>query len=276
MRKVKKKLLLLELFGLMLGIVYLSPFYIILSNSLKSKKNILLDTLGFPMAIQMENYPKAMEKMNFASSFVNSAIITALSLMALVLFSAMAAWVLVRNKTRTSTWIFMLFVAAMLIPFQAVMLPLVDLFGVNKLNLVNKRLGIVFMYLGFGSSMSIFLFHGFIKSIPLDLESAAYMDGCNVFQVFGHIILPLIKPISVTVAILNGIWIWNDFLLPSLVLQEKSLRTIPLAAQYFFGAYSKDWHYAMAGLTLAIIPVIIFYLIAQKHIIRGVTSGAIK
>ncbi|MDF1617258.1 carbohydrate ABC transporter permease [Petrocella sp. FN5] len=276
MKNYNKKRLILEGIGLILGILYLSPFYIIVSNSLKSKRNILVDTMGLPTTLQFENYTTAIEKMEFYKSFINSAWITFLSLIALVLFSSMAAWILVRTKSKISTLIFMMFVASMLIPFQAVMLPLVDFFGANKLNLLNNRFGIVLMYIGFGSSMSIFLFHGFIKSIPLDLENAAYMDGCNVFQIFYHIILPLIKPISVTVAILNGIWIWNDFLLPSLVLQEKALRTIPLAAQYFFGAYSKDWHLAMAGLTLAIIPVIIFYLLAQKHIIKGVTNGAMK
>ncbi len=236
----------------------------------------MIDTLGMPEQLAMENYPKAMDKMNFLQSATNSFVITIVSLILIVLFSSMAAWVLVRTKSRISGFLFMVFVAAMLIPFQAVMLPLVDLFGVNKLNLINSRTGIIIMYIGFGMSLSIFLFHGFIKGIPVDLENAAYMDGCNVLQVFFHVVTPLLKPISITVAILQGIWIWNDFLLPSLVLQEKSLRTIPLAAQYFFGAYSKDWHLAMAGLTLAMIPVIIFYMMAQKHIIKGVTSGAIK
>lgn len=276
MKKSKIRLRILEVLGLLLALLYISPFYIIVINSFKTKKNILSDTIGLPTKFVVENYPKAMEKMNFMQSFANSLIITTITLLLLVLFSAMAAWVLVRTKSKISGFVFMMFVASMLIPFQSVMLPLVDLFGANKLNLINTRFGIIFMYIGFGSSMSIFLYHGFIKGIPADLEAAAYLDGCNVFQVFQHILLPLIKPISVTVAILNGIWIWNDFLLPSLVLQEKSLRTIPLSAQYFFGAYSKDWHYAMAGLTLAVIPVIIFYMFAQKQIIRGVTSGALK
>ncbi|NDL67282.1 carbohydrate ABC transporter permease [Anaerotalea alkaliphila] len=276
MRKRKLRLGLLELFGILLALLYISPFYIVFANSVKTKKDILTNTIGLPVSIALENFPMAMEKMDFLQAFTNSAFITTVSLAGLVLFSSMAAWVLVRNKTRISGAVFMLFVLAMLIPFQAVMLPLVDLFGANKLDLLNSRMGIIFMYLGFGSSMSIFLFHGFVKGIPVDLENAAYMDGCNVFQVFYHIILPLIKPISITVAILNGIWIWNDFLLPSLVLQEKSVRTIPLAAQYFFGAYSKDWHYAMAALTLAIIPVVIFYVIAQKQIIKGTISGALK
>lgn len=276
MKSKKLRLGLLELFGLLIGIVYISPFYFIIFNSFKTKRNILVDTLGLPNPFILDNYPHAMAKMDFAQAFMNSTVITISSLLLLVLFSSMSAWVLVRTKHGLSTVIFMLFVTSMLIPFQSVMLPLVDLFGVNKLNLINSRFGIIVMYLGFGSSMSVFLFHGFIKGIPVALEEAAYIDGCKPHQVFLHIVLPLLKPISVTVMILNGIWIWNDFLLPSLVLQEKSVRTIPLSTQYFFGAYSKDWHLAMAALTLALIPVVIFYLFAQKHIIRGVTSGAIK
>lgn len=262
--------------AVILGILYLAPFYLVVINSFKTKKNVLIDNLGLPEPFVFENYPRAMDKMDFFSSFLNSISITVISIVLLVIFSSMSAWVLVRTKNRLSTFIFMMFVASMLIPFQSVMLPLVDLFGVNKLNLVNTRIGIIIMYIGFGSSMSIFLFHGFIKGIPIDLENAAIIDGCKKWQVYQHIILPLLKPISVTVMILNGIWIWNDFLLPSLVLQEKGLRTIPLAAQYFFGAFSKDWHFAMAALTLAIIPVVIFYLFAQKQIIKGVLAGSIK
>lgn len=276
MKKRRIRLIVMEIIGLALGILYLVPFYVVVTNSLKSKRNILIDTIGLPETLGFENYPRAMEKMDFLKSLSNSLIITVLSLLLLILFSSMSSWVLVRTKTKISNAILLLFVAAMMIPFQSVMLPLVNLFGVDKLNLVNTRMGIIIMYIGFGSSMSVFLYHGFMKTIPLDLELAASIDGCNPVQTFIYIVLPLIKPISVTVAILNGIWIWNDFLLPSLVLQDKAIRTIPLAAQYFFGAFSKDWHLAMAGLNLAIIPIIIFYIFAQKYIIKGVISGALK
>lgn len=276
MKKGKIKLIILEIMGILIGLLYLVPFYIVVVNSFKTKRNVLVDTIGLPSPFVLENYPKAMEKMDFLRSFSNSLIITVLSLVFLVLFSSMSAWVLVRYKTKISGVIFMLFVAAMLIPFQSVMLPLVKLFGEDKLNLVNTRVGIIFMYIGFGSSMSVILFHGFIKGIPIALEEAASIDGCKPIQIFIHIITPLLKPVSVTVMILNGIWIWNDFLLPSLVLQDKAVRTIPLATRYFFGTFSKDWHSAMAALTLSLIPVIVFYIFAQKHIIKGMTSGAVK
>jgi len=216
-----------------------------------------------------------MEKMRFLRVFSNSLIISIGSILLLTIFPAMAAWVLVREKSRRSTLIFLLFVSAMLIPFQSVMLPLVQLMG--WLNLLNKPLGLMFMYLGFGSSMAIFLYHGFIKSsIPVTLEEAAIIDGCNRGTIFVTVVLPLLKPISVTVAILNVIWIWNDYLLPSLVLQKRDARTIPLAISYFFGQFSSEWHLAMAALTLSILPVIIFYIFMQKNIIKGVTAGSLK
>lgn len=276
MVREKIKLRLLEIFGVLLGLLFLSPFYIILVNSFKTKKEFLLTTLSLPEVATLENYAKAIEKMNFASAFKNSLIITVTSILLIIIFSSMAAWMLVRTNNKTSKFIFYSFVAAMLIPFQSVMLPLVDLFGKNHLNLINTYTGIIFMYIGFGASLSVFLFHGFIKSVPRELEEAAMIDGCNKFQSFWYIVFPLLKPITLTVAILNGMWIWNDFLLPSLVLQKKSLRTIPLSTKYFFGTYQADWTLAMAGLVLAILPIVIFYFFAQKHIIKGAMEGAIK
>lgn len=276
MREKRFKKMALEIGGLLLGLLSLSPFYLILVNSLKTKKEFLLSTLSMPSDIAMDNYFKAMERMGFMTALKNSLVITVTSVLLIVLFSAMTAWMLVRTKSKLSNVIFYGFVASMLIPFQAVMLPLVDLFGAGKLNLINTYQGIIFMYMGFGASLSVVLFHGFIKGIPKELEEAALIDGCNKYQTFFYIVFPLLKPISVTVAILNGMWIWNDFLLPSLVLQEKALRTIPLSTKYFFGTYQSDWTLAMAGLILAIIPIVIFYAFAQKHIIKGAIDGAIK
>ncbi|WP_128893677.1 carbohydrate ABC transporter permease [Longirhabdus pacifica] len=276
MNKKKYQRLSLQVFGILLGILYLSPFYIIVVNSFKEKKEFLLNTLSLPNTFVLDNYIKAMEKMGFLTALKNSLIISILSVALIVLLSSMAAWMLVRTKNKLSTVIFYAFIASMLIPFQSVMLPLVDLYGANKLNLINTYHGIIFMYIGFGASLSVILFHGFMKSIPKEVEEAATIDGCNKFQIFFNIVFPLLKPISITVAILNGMWIWNDYLLPSLVLQEKSLRTIPLSTKYFFGTYQADWTLAMAGLVLAIIPIIIFYFIAQKHIIKGAIDGAIK
>jgi raffinose/stachyose/melibiose transport system permease protein len=161
----------------------------------------------------------------------------------------------------------------MLIPFQSVMIPLVTVFG--RFEMLNQG-GLIFMYIGFGASLSIFLYHGALNNIPKSLDEAATIDGANRFQVFWFIIFPILKPITVTVAILNIIWIWNDYLLPSLVINTPGSETIPLKMFFFFGEYTKQWHLAMAGLTLAIVPVIIFYFFAQRSIIKGVSDGAVK
>lgn len=167
----------------------------------------------------------------------------------------------------------MMFVAAMLIPFQSVMIPLVTIFG--KLDQLNRG-GLIFMYLGFGASMSIFLYHGAMKSIPRALDEAAIIDGASRFQIFRYVIFPMLKPTTVTVALLNTMWIWNDYLLPSLIINKEGQQTIPLKMFFFFGEYTKQWHLALAGLVIAIVPVIIFYFIMQKQIIDGVADGAVK
>ncbi|VWL84986.1 carbohydrate ABC transporter permease [Oceanivirga miroungae] len=256
-----------------LGITWLSPFYLMIANSFKTKKEIFSSSLSFPKGLNLENYIIASDKLNFIKTFTNSLFITFFSVVIIIIFSSMAAYAISRVRNKLSTFVLFLFISAMLIPFQAVMIPLVAFFG--KLHMLSRP-GIMFMYLGFGSSLAIFLYQGAINSIPKDLDEAAIIDGCNRFQVFWYIIFPMLKPMTVTVAILNTIWIWNDYLLPSLVINKKGYETIPLKMFFFFGEYTKQWHLALAGLTLAIIPVIIFYFFAQKQIIKGITSGAVK
>lgn len=259
--------------GVILGLLFLSPFYVIFINSFKTKKELFEDTLSFPKVWSFANYKEAFKQLDFFRALGNSLFITVTSIIVIIVFSSMAAWMLERTKTKTSTFIFYLFVSSMLVPFQSVMLPLVRLMG--KLRLLNMG-GIIFMYLGFGAAMSIFLYHGFVKGIPKELDEAAMIDGCTKFQTFWHIIFPLLKPITITVSILNTVWIWNDFLLPSLVINKPSTQTIPLKTFFFFGQYTKQWHLALAGLVLTIIPVIIFYFSAQKHIIKSIAAGSIK
>lgn len=219
-----------------------------------------------------------MDRMGITSAFTNSIIITVGSVLLILLFSSMAAWVLVRDKSTKSKIVFYIFTAGMIVPFQAVMLPLVKWMGkinFGGFNMLGTHYGLMFMYLGFGASMSIFLYHGFIKGIPEEIEEAAIIDGCSKWQVYTKIVLPLLKPTTVTVAVLNSIWIWNDFLLPFLTINGK-LNTIPLAMNNFFGAFSKQWELAMAALILAIIPIVIFYFFVQKQIIAGIVQGSIK
>ncbi|MGI8313733.1 carbohydrate ABC transporter permease [Halobacillus mangrovi] len=270
--KEKRNLFSIELLGLLLGLIWIAPFYLMIVNALKTKKQIFTGVLGLPDSLALGNFVQAFVDLEFLKSLFNSVLITGVSVAVIILFSAMAGYALARNKSKLSGGLFFVFVAAMLIPFQSVMIPLVSIFG--QVDMLNAA-GLIFMYLGFGCSLSIFLYHGAMTSIPKSLDEAAIIDGANRFQLFWYIIFPLLKPISVTVGILNVIWIWNDYLLPSLVLNETNA-TIPLKMFFFFGEYTKQWHLALAGLTLAIIPVIIFYFFAQKQILKGVSEGAVK
>lgn len=271
----------LGLLGWIAAIITLFPMYIMIVNSFKGRAEIFTDTMGLPKSLDFSYYLKAMEKMNFTKALSNSLIITVSSIVLIIIFSSMTAWVLVRNKSKLSDGIFYLFVATMLVPFQSLMIPLMQYMSgweikAIKFSMIDTYYGLIFMYIGFGMSLSVFLYHGFIKGVPRSLEEAAMIDGCNKFQVFWRIVFPTLKPITVTVAILNVIWIWNDYLLPSLVLRSPDLRTIPLSTFYFFGEFTIQWNLAMAGLVLTIIPIIIFYLFSQRYIIKGVMAGAIK
>lgn len=275
MRDERKNNTIILIVTILLAIIFALPLYIVLTNSFKTQKGIFLDVVGLPFGefFTLENYKKAFSELNFVHSFLNSLLITVVSTILISVFSSMAAWMLVRTKSKLSSFLYFLFAAAMLIPFQSVMLPLISLMG--KIGFLNRG-GLVFMYVGFGASLSIMLYHGFIKSIPIELEEAAIIDGCNRFEIFWYIIFPLLKPITVTVGILNSIWIWNDFLLPQLVINKPEYHTIPLKMFYFFGQHTKQWNLGLAGLVIGMIPIIIFYVLVQKHIIKGIADGSIK
>lgn len=264
----------LEIFGILLGIIFLIPFYFVLVNSVKGFAEILIDAAALPKEILFSNYAKVWEILNFQDAFLNSLIITVFSIAGIVVISSMAAWKMVRTPGKLSKFLFIFFVSAMVIPFQTVMIPLMKLGG--TLGIMNSIPGIVIMYFGFGVSLSLFLFHGFVKTIPAEIEESARVDGCSQFGVFWRIVFPLLKPITVTVIILNTLWIWNDYLLPLLVLQDSALRTIPLATSSFFAQYTKQWDMGLAALVLGIAPVIVFFLFLQKHIIKGIAAGSIK
>ncbi|WP_028273676.1 carbohydrate ABC transporter permease [Atopococcus tabaci] len=259
--------------GLVLSVSWLYPFIIVLLGSFKTRSEIFTNTLFLPEEPTTENYPRAYENLDFAQSFLNSLFITVVSILVIVVFSSMAAYALSRNKSKFSSAIYFFCAIIMLVPFQSVMIPLVSLFGsVGMLN----RIGLIFMNLGFASSMSIFLYYGALRSIPQTLDEAAFLDGANPFQIFWRVIFPILKPTTVTVIILNAIRIWNDYLLPSLVINRDGMYTIPLQMYYFFGEYTIQWELALAGLMLAIIPIIILYIFLQKYIVEGVTEGATK
>lgn len=263
----------LFIIGISLSLIFLFPIALLAINSFKSLKEIYVNFFSLPKHLALINYSTAFDKLDYVKSITNSFVITLVATILLTVFSSMAAWVLVRYKSKTSVFLFMLFASAMLIPFQCVMLPLVSL--MDKLHMMNPP-GLIFMYLGFGGSMSILLFHGFIKNIPLELEEAATIDGAGFFRTFFQVVFPLLKSTTVTVAIINVMWIWNDFLLPSLMINKQGWQTLPLKTYLFFGQFSKRWDLATAGILMVIIPVIIFYLICQKYIVEGITDGAIK
>jgi raffinose/stachyose/melibiose transport system permease protein len=279
--KILKKISFLEIIGWIVALAMLSPLYIMVVNSFKARNEIFTKTLDLPKSFNFTYYSTAIRKMNFVHALGNSLFITIISVLLIIGFSSISAWILVRNKSKTSTFIFYIFIITMLVPFQSVMIPLLQYMSKWSIKAINFSMldsyyGLIFMYIGFGLSLSLFLYHGFIKAVPKEMEEAATIDGCNMWQTFWKIVFPTLKPITVTVAILNVIWIWNDYLLPSLVLRSPDLRTVPLSTFYFFGEYTIEWNLAMAGLVLTIIPVIIFYLFAQKHIIKGVMAGAVK
>lgn len=268
--------ILLTAFLTVLAVFFLIPVFLVLMNSLKGQFYISDAPFALPNSetfVGLRNYWNGIEKVDFFSAFGYSAFITLFSVAAIVLFTAMTAWYLVRAGTRAANGLYYLFVFSMIVPFQMVMFTMSKM--ANLLHLDNP-VGIVLLYLGFGSGLSVFLYSGFIKSIPLDVEEAAMIDGCRPWQTFFFVVFPILKPTAVTVAILNAMWIWNDYLLPYLVIGSR-YRTIPIAVQYLQGGYgSRDMGALMATLVLAIIPIVIFYLACQKYIIRGVMAGAVK
>jgi raffinose/stachyose/melibiose transport system permease protein len=223
--------------------------------------------------VGLKNYTVGLAKTGFIKAFGYSLFITVFSVGTVVLFTSMTAWCITRVKSKVSSIIYYLLIFSMIVPFQMVMFTMSKTANVLKLD---NPVGIIVLYLGFGAGLSVFIFSGFIKSIPHEVEEAATMDGCNPIQTFFLIVFPILQPIYITVAILNTMWIWNDYLLPYLVIGS-NYRTIPIAIQYLQGGYgSKDMGAMMAMLVLAIIPIVIFYLALQKYIIQGVVTGAVK
>ena len=260
-------------------ILFVIPFLLVLINVFKIKGDITSNPLALvgEHGFTLQNFPEAMAKMDFWNVFKNSAIITFCATILTILFSAMASFVIVRNQNwKACSLLFALMIASMVIPFQVLMVPLVSVYG-GIFHILNSRITLILMHTGFSVSMATFMFHGAIHSnIPLELEEAALIDGCSRWQTFWKIVFPLLKPTVATVAIIDAMAFWNDYLLPSLVLGDKNLYTIPIATQAFYGTYSTDIGLVMAALLLAMLPILILYLFLQKHIVAGVTAGAVK
>lgn len=264
---------------ILIFIAYMFPFIMVVINSLKQKRDIIKSPFSwlFTMkGLSFDNFVKAFTQMDFLNAFKNSLIVTVSATVLVTLLAAMLAYYIVRHKNWISKLMLALMVASMIIPFQAIMIPLVSIYG-GTLNVLNHRITLIFLHTGFSMAMSVFMFHGFINgNIPVALEEAAYIDGCTNLQTFFKIVFPLLKPIISTMVILNSLAFWNDFLLPSLVLTDKELLTLPLSTYSFYGTYSADYGTIMAGLLLCVAPILVLYVVLQKQIIGGVVAGAVK
>jgi raffinose/stachyose/melibiose transport system permease protein len=263
-----------SLFLFLFLFLYLVPFLLVILNSFKSYDQIVSNPLAFPLALDFSNYLKAAERMKYPFAFMNTLIISTLSVVGIALFSSMAAHLFVRKGWRFNKLVFFMMVGSIYIPFQAVMIPLLKIY--SSIHFQNSRLSLVYMYLGFGSNMAVFLYSGFIKSVPLELEESAMMDGASPYRRFFGIVLPMLVPVTVTIVILDVLWIWNDYLLPSLVLVSARNRTLQLSTFYFYGTYSADYNLILAALVLTMIPVIAIFLFLQKYVIKGIMQGALK
>ncbi len=252
----------------------LFPLLMALMNSFKTNQELLINVMSWPTEFNLDNYQRTFEKMHYGRSFVNTVILAALSVSMMILFSALAGWKLCRTKTRLSRFLLKLFVFSMLIPFSSIMIPLYKV--TLTLNIKNSLIGLSLVYAGLGVSMAIFLYHGFVKSIPIEMEEAAVIDGCSSLQVFYMIIMAMLKPITATICITNVLWVWNDFLLPLIVISDHKKYTLLISTNTLFGQYSSDWTAILSALILAALPVIVFYAIFQKQILKGIADGAVK
>ena len=261
----------------LLAVLFLFPIFIVFINSFKTKFSIMGSPFKFPTKdtfAGIENYVTGIKSAGIPAAFLRSLFITVASVLVIALLCSMTAWYLVRVKGVVTSVLYKTFLFSMIVPFQMVMYTMT--YVVTKIRF-NNPVGIIFVYLGFGAGLSVFMLSGFVKSIPRELEEAAEIDGCNPVQIFFRIVFPILKPTAITVTILNAMWIWNDYLLPYLILGTGN-KTLPVAIQISMqGAYGAvNWGGFMAMLVLAIVPIIIFYLFCQRYIIEGVISGAVK
>ncbi|MDC7235852.1 MAG: carbohydrate ABC transporter permease [Spirochaetales bacterium] len=257
------------------AVLWLIPIYFIVINSFKDLRGVVIFTEKFPDSFNFDNFIEVWKVSGFPQLFMNSMIITVVSVLGILLFSSMAGYKLSRNGGKGAHFLILYFILVLIIPFQAIMIPLVKL--LKDFSLIDNRFGMIIVYIALQSPLAIFLYHGAVKSVPRELEDSASIDGAGPIRTFFTIILPLLGPITTTIIILNALWIWNDFLMPLILITTSYKKTIPIGTTaLFFGRYANKWHLGITAIFLATIPMITFYLIAQKRIIKGVTNGSIK
>ena len=268
------RLLLIELGLVLLAVLYLAPFYFVIANSVKPFKEILINAASWPAALEWGNYAEAWKVLRFPRAFWNSLLIAIFSNIGIIILSSMSAYWIARNKGLGNRIMLYVLISAMIIPFQTIMIPLIRV--ASFMDMTNSILGVILCYWGLGVSMAVFMYHNFIRSLPIEIEEAAIMDGCGPVSRYWKVIFPLIKPMTITLAILNTLWIWNDFLLPSLFLNNAEMRTIPIATSMLFSQYTKQWDLGLAALVMACAPIIIFFFSLQSYIVKGVAAGSVK
>lgn len=273
MKKRKIKKIIVSLCLLFLMLLFLYPVFLVLLNSFKPFAEIFRSFISFPKEFFMDNYKKALESTDFIMQLKNNFILTVLTVVGILFTTSLAGYKIARVNTKLSRFFYLLFTIPFLIPFYTYMIPLIQTLG--DMHLMNSLVGLAMVYIS-TSSFSFFMFAGFCKGIPVELDEAARIDGCSEFNAFFKVILPLLKPVISSVAVLYSIWTWNDFLLPFLTLSDLEKRTITISVYQMFGRYGSDWDVVTATLVLATLPIIILYILLQKYIIKGVVAGAIK
>lgn len=256
------------------GLFTIFPIALACMNSFKDNGQLLTSVLSLPTKLNLDNYIRSFEKMSYFRSLGNTVFLAVLSVFFMALFAALAGWKMCRTKTGLSRIFFGMFVFSMLIPFSSVMIPLYKV--VLRLEIKNSLIGLSLIYAGMGESMAIFIYHGFVKSIPIEMEEAAAIDGCSAAGTFFRVVLPMLKPTTATVCITNILWVWNDFLLPLIVLSDHKKYTLLLSTNTLFGQYSSDWAAILSALILAACPAVMLYIVFQKQIIGGIAEGAVK
>ncbi|MEC0371047.1 carbohydrate ABC transporter permease [Paenibacillus chibensis] len=275
MSKKKTGRIVLEVVMILLSLVFLYPLFLTIINSFKTFKEVMTDVIALPHSFTFENYTYVWKFINYPRLFLNNTIVTVLGLVGIILISSIAAYKLARTKSRTSLVIYFLCIMPMLIPFQSIMLTVMQM--AKSLNLSDSTWGLGILYWGFGAPLALFIYHGFVKGIPKEIDESATIDGASGFRLFFSVIFPLLKSVTTTIVIIDVMWIWNDFLLPLLMVNgSPSTKTLTLAAYTFVGQYTSDWQYAMTAMVMAVLPSIIVFIFLQKYIVKGVVAGAVK
>ena len=264
-----------QVFMTMLAALFLAPLFIIVNYSFKTKKELYINSpLSLPQSFQLDNYVKAIDKLNMGTTYINTFIYTAVSVFVLAMLCGITAWAIARCKHRFFKFCYIYFIVGILIPYQALFLPIYTI-GF-KMHLTNTRFGIIFMYVATGISFGVFLMNSFMSTVPVELEEAARIDGCSVFKTYFSIVLPLLKPAMATLIIMQAFQIWNDYLLASLYVSKKQLKTLTVAIQSLFSAQTSDYTTAMAAIVLSVLPIAVLFMCLQKYFIKGMTVGAVK